>query len=265
MFRWVNTFAPAVLACLAGDFERAEEVTNHCAEVGSEAGQPDVLTVYAGQIHAIRYEQGRLGEILELQEKAVEEAPLIEAYSAALALSYCELEEMDKARAVLGRIAADRFELTANLSSANALCFLAEVAARVGDRESAEILYERLLPWRDQLSYTAITMFGPVERYLGLAATCLGRNEDADAHFSAAAVTCERIGAPTWLARTRHEWALMLRGRGEPGEAEKAQRLLEQALEAAVTYGCRNLERRVREDSSPDRPSPLAGDAGEWA
>jgi hypothetical protein len=81
---------------------------------------------------------------------------------------------------------------------------------------------------------------------LGLAATCLGRHDDAAGHFSRSAETCERIGAPTWLARTRHEWALLLRERDEPGDREEAELLLGQALEAAVTYGCRNLERRVR-------------------
>ena len=86
MFRWVDTFAPALLACLAGDFDHAEELTNESAGVGSDAGQPDVLAIYAAQIHAIRYEQGRLDEIIEIQEQAVEEAPLLEAYSTALAL-----------------------------------------------------------------------------------------------------------------------------------------------------------------------------------
>jgi class 3 adenylate cyclase len=246
MFRWVNTFAPVVLACLAGDFELAEEITNRSAEVGSDAGQPDVLAIYAGQIHAIRYEQGRLEEILEVQEKAVAEAPLVEAYSSALALSYCELDQLDKARAVLARFALDGFQLTANPSSKNALCMLAEVAARVSEPEAAKILYERLLPWRDQLSYTGITMFGPVERYLGLAATCIGHEDDAERHFRRSAETCEQIEAPTWLARTRHEWALMLNDRGGPGDREAAELLLGQALEAAVAYGCENLERRVR-------------------
>lgn len=248
MFRWVNTFAPVVLACLRGDFERAEELTNRSAELGSTSGQPDVLTIYAGQIHAIRYEQGRLGEILEVQEMAVEETPLLSAYSGALALSYCELEEMDKARAVLRRFAADGFEINANLSSKNALCFMAEVAARVEEPEAASVLYDRLLPWREQLSYTGITLFGPVERYLGLAAACLGRHDGAEEHFGRAAETCKRIGAPTWLARTRHEWALMLKDRGRAGDYERAEPLLGQALEAAVAFGCGNLERRVRAD-----------------
>jgi tetratricopeptide (TPR) repeat protein len=246
MFRWVNTFAPVLLACLAGDFDLAEEITNRSAALGSEAGQPDVLPIYAAQIHVIRYEQGRLDEILEVQETAAEEAPLLEAYSSSLALSYCELEEMDKARAILRRFAADRFEVTPTLSSKTALCYLAEVAARLNEREAAEILYERLLPWREQLSYTGISMFGPLERFLGLAASCLGRHDDAEGHFSRSAETCERIEAPTWLARTRHEWALMLLDRGRPGDRKRADALLEQALEAAVAYGCRSLERRVR-------------------
>jgi class 3 adenylate cyclase/tetratricopeptide (TPR) repeat protein len=253
MFRWVNTFAPVVLACMKGDFDRAEELTNRSAELGSASGQPDVLTIYAGQIHAIRYEQGRLGEILEVQEMAVEETPLLSAYSGALALSYCELEEIDKARAILRRFAADDFEINANLSSKNALCFMAEVAARVEEPEAALVLYDRLLPWRDQLSYTGITLFGPVERYLGLAAACIGRHDEAAEHFGRAAETCERIGAPTWLARTRHEWALMLKDRGGKSDRERAQRLLSQALEAAIAFGCANLERRVRADLVSDR------------
>jgi tetratricopeptide (TPR) repeat protein len=194
----------------------------------------------------IRYEQGRLDEILAVQEQAVEEAPLLEAYAGALALSYCELEDMEKARAILTRFAANGFDVTPTPSSKTALCYLAEVAARLNEREAAEALYERLLPWHDQLSYTGISMFGPVERFLGLAATCLGRHDDAEEHFSRSAETCERIGAPTWLARTRHERALMLLDRGGPGDGERAGDLLAQALEAAVAYGCRALERRVR-------------------
>jgi class 3 adenylate cyclase/tetratricopeptide (TPR) repeat protein len=246
IFRWVNTFAPTVLACVAGDFALAEELTNHSAAVGTEAGQPDVLAIYAGQIHAIRYEQGRLDEILEIQEKALAEAPLVEAYASALALSYCELDEMDKARSVFAGFAATGFHVTPGPSSKTGLCFLAEVAARLGQPEAAELLYARLLPWREQLSYTGVTMFGPVERYLGLAATCLGRHEVAEGHFRRSARISERVGAPTWLARTRHEEALMLLDRDGPGDRESATALLEQAHEAALAYGCAALERRVR-------------------
>jgi class 3 adenylate cyclase/tetratricopeptide (TPR) repeat protein len=254
MFLWVNTFAPTLLATMAGDFEQAEELTNRSAGLGTEAGQPDVFAVYAAQIHVIRYEQGRLDEILEIQEQAVEEAPLLEAYASALALSYCELEDTEKARAALQGVAAGGFDVTPTPSSKAALGFLAEVASRLDERDAAEALHGRLLPWRDQLSYTGVTMFGPIERYLGLTSTCLARYEEADEHFRRSAATCERIEAPTWLARTRHEWALMLLRRGEPRDREDAESLLAQALEAASEYGCRSLERRVRAAiEDPDR------------
>jgi hypothetical protein len=87
-----------------------------------------------------------------------------------------------------------------------------------------------------------------------LAATCLERYEEAEEHFRRSAATCERIGAPTWLARTRHEWALMLLRRGGPGDRETADSLLAEALDAAADYGCRSLERRVRAAiEDPDR------------
>jgi class 3 adenylate cyclase/tetratricopeptide (TPR) repeat protein len=246
MFHWVNTFAPALLATLAGDFERAEEITNRSAELGSEAGQPDVLAMYAAQILVIRYEQGRLDEVLEIQEQALAEAPLLDAYSSALALSYMELEHEQKARSLLEGFAAEGFAVTPTLSSRPELCTLTEIAARLGDSDSCAVLYERLLPFRDQLCYSGVTMFGTIERFLGLAATCVGRFEDAEEHFRRSAATCERILAPTWLARTRHEWALMLLRRGGPGDREAAETMLDQALDAATEFGCRSLERRVR-------------------
>ncbi|HEX3242907.1 MAG TPA: AAA family ATPase [Solirubrobacterales bacterium] len=254
MFHWVNTFAPALLATLAGDFERAEEITNRSAELGSESGQPDVLAIYAAQIHVIRYEQGRLDEVLEIQEQAVAEAPLLDAYLSALALSYIELEDSDQARVVLERLAAKKFAMTATLSSRPALCFIAEVAARLGDRDSCALLHEKLLPFRDQLCYSGVTLFGTIERYLGLTATCAGRYEEAEEHFRRSAATCERIEAPSWLARTRHEWALMLLRRNSPGDRESAESLLAKALDAAGEFGCRTLERRVSAAiEDPDR------------
>jgi len=64
----------------------------------------------------------------------------------------------------------------------------------------------------------------------------------------------ERIEAPSWLARTRHEWALMLLRRNSPGDRESAESLLAKALDAAGEFGCRTLERRVSAAiEDPDR------------
>jgi len=64
------------------------------------------------------------------------------------------------------------------------------------------------------------------------------------ARFGSAAAVHERIGAPTWLARTRLEWADMLVRRGGPGERKRARTLAARALETAVAMGLRSVERR---------------------
>ena len=123
---------------------------------------------------------------------AMAETPLLDAYSSALAFSYIELDQTEKARALLERFAADDFEVASTISARSELCTLTEVAARLGDQDAAAILYERLLPWRDQLCYSGVTLFGTIERFLGLGATCIGRYEDAEDHFRRSAATCEQ-------------------------------------------------------------------------
>jgi hypothetical protein len=56
---------------------------------------------------------------------------------------------------------------------------------------------------------------------------------------------CLRIGAPTWLARTRLEWARMLLTLRGAGDMERAQELLRQALTTARELGLGNVERRA--------------------
>ena len=84
-----------------------------------------------------------------------------------------------------------------------------------------------------------------VSHYLGMLATTLGRFEDAARHFATAAARHETIGAPTWLARTRLEWARMLLSRRQVGDVDQARELLGQALDTARDLGLANIERRA--------------------
>jgi hypothetical protein len=88
---------------------------------------------------------------------------------------------------------------------------------------------------------------GSVALYLGMLATAAGDWADADARFAAAAATHESIDAPAWLARTRLEWARMLRSRAEPGDDERADRFLGQAIDSAREMELANIERQAAE------------------
>jgi tetratricopeptide (TPR) repeat protein len=88
---------------------------------------------------------------------------------------------------------------------------------------------------------------GSVSHYLGLLAATLERYDEAEARFEAAQSIHEEFAAPTWLARTRLEWARMLLTRRELADAEHARELLGQALATARELGLANVERRAVE------------------
>ena len=129
------------------------------------------------------------------------------------------------------------------------LGFMVECAwlcARLGRVDYVPPLRSTLEPYADQLVVVAFAgwVAGSVALYLGLLCTTIGDWSEADrAHFATAAATHQRIGAPTWLARTRLEWARMLLTRAEPGDGERANELLGQALTTARELGLVNIER----------------------
>ena len=63
----------------------------------------------AGQLVAIRWDQGRLAEMVPVMEQAVIRHRSLPAFRAALALAYCEAGRLDDARAVLSEAMAHAF------------------------------------------------------------------------------------------------------------------------------------------------------------
>ncbi len=64
---WDRLMVPVVQACLAvvgGDLERAETHAGEVLRIGRDGGQPDVQQMYDELIYVIRWQQGRLSEIL---------------------------------------------------------------------------------------------------------------------------------------------------------------------------------------------------------
>ena len=92
------------------------------------------------------------------------------------------------------------------------------------------MLYEALRPYPDRVAVGLPEVStGSVSRPLALLATTLSRWEDAERHFDKALEVNERIGARSWLAHTRHDYAEMLTKRDGPGDAERARRLMAEA------------------------------------
>jgi hypothetical protein len=102
-----------------------------------------------------------------------------------------------------------------------------------------------LVPFSGHVACHTLIWLGCVAHHLAMLATTVGRWDEAETHFAAAATTHSRIGAPTWLARTRLEWAGMLLTRQEGEDVQRAIALCTDALVTARDLGLVNLERRV--------------------
>jgi ATP/maltotriose-dependent transcriptional regulator MalT len=254
ILRWIALWYGSWRAHLAGRLDEAEGLATQAAEVGMASGMPDAQAFFAGQIVPLRFDQGRMEELIPLLAGALEANPGLPIFRAWLALAHCESDRPDEAERLIAGSAGERFEdVRHDIIWAPTMGLYAEVCARIGAQEPAAVLYDALWPYADQLIFNATTTGGSIARHAGQLAAVLGRYDDAERHFAHAATTHAELEAPGFLARTRCDWALALLERGGPADAGRAQRLLDEATAAAREIGAAGIERRAAEATAGAR------------
>ena len=254
---WYVAFHTSCLAHVAGRLDDAETIALDALQIGNDTGQPEALMVFAATLLNIRRDQGRLAEVVDLVAQQVEEWPGIPGFRAALALSYWELGRPDDARPHFDVLAANGFrDFPYDMAWSSGMTLLAEVCAGLGDERAAAALFELLEPYSGIMADNGLSTFGAIDRALGLLAATRQRLEDADRYFAAAGELHEQSGAPIWLARTRLDWARLLRRRGLAGDREQAARLLTETTEGARALGCATIARWAEEEMAAMDRSP---------
>jgi hypothetical protein len=200
--RWHATYYAAGLAQMRGAMEDAELLAEVALELARRDGEPDGEVVYFGQIAALRSEQGRADEVVDVLEQAVAHNPGIPAFEAGLAAVLCELGRTDEAGRMLEQAADGRFaNVPRDQVYSTALTAWARVAADVGSARSAACLYDLIEPWSDALVWNGATGYGAAHSYLGVLAATLGWHERAAEHHAAASQAHRREGIEGWEAR----------------------------------------------------------------
>jgi class 3 adenylate cyclase/tetratricopeptide (TPR) repeat protein len=236
--RWAPAYYASTEHQFYGRIEQAEAAALAAAGIGYESGQPDTLMVVGVQLFAIRHEQGRLCELVDIVAQRVAETPGLPTLQATLAFTYSELGRLDEARAIFERAAAQKFaSLPFDIGWVNGMARYAEIAARLNAVEPAAVIYEKLLPYRHQVVTSFFTVTGSAERTLGVLAATLERWDVAEQHFAVAAEIHERLGANLFLARTWMNWSRALLARGQPSDTQRARAMLQQASELARKHG----------------------------
>lgn len=246
--RWRTRFAEACRALLAGDSASAERLSEDALDVGSRSGQPDAFTFYSAALYHVRWQQGRLGEVVPLLRAAIDDNPGIPGYQAALTRALVETGDHDEAGTWLARAAAAGFShLPDDSLRSSALAMYADAAAELRSRRAARMLYRLMARWHNQFVYMGVALEGPTAHYLGALAAALGSHRSASAHFAESQEMANRTGSPFFAARTQLEWGRVLSARPAAADVELGRVLLLEARRTAQAHGYGAVERRADE------------------
>ncbi|HEU5064360.1 MAG TPA: BTAD domain-containing putative transcriptional regulator [Gaiellaceae bacterium] len=241
---WDVTVDRAKLALFEGRFEDAEAAICEAMELGRLSQSANAQMAFDLQMYALRREQGRLGEVVEVLERAVDDYYPVWRY--VLADVYAELERRDDALAAFDALAAEGFPVYLEMQWLFSIGLLPEVCRYLGRVEQAETLYEILRPYvRHNASTPPELLRGSVSRGLGILAAEMSRWDEAIQHFEHALRSNGEMGARPWLAHAQYDYGRTLLARSERGDRERAHELLASTKALSQELGMNALSEKV--------------------
>jgi DNA-binding CsgD family transcriptional regulator/DNA-binding transcriptional ArsR family regulator len=245
----------AMRALMQGNFADSEALAQQALAIGQRMQSEHVPGIFGLQMFSIRREQGRLQELEPVVKYFVQQHGVASTWRPGLALIYSELGRQREARREFEHLAQHDFaDFPRDGLWLACMTYLAEVCTYLGDATRAAMLYQLLLPYAGRAIVVGgqVACYGAASRYLGMLATTMEHWPEAEQHFEAALTMNAKMGAQTWLAHTQHDYATMLFTRNQPGDAEQAAGLLQDASATARELGMRALEDRIAARSSPN-------------
>ncbi|MGA2522296.1 MAG: hypothetical protein ABSG81_15930, partial [Acidimicrobiales bacterium] len=246
ILNWLTTYRRATRAAVDGDTDKAEQLATEALQIGTDSGEPDVLSVFGAQLLTVHFQRGSMGDLVPLLEQVSADNPGAQAVArAVMAAAHAEGDRTDEAHGALEAVASRQFDLPLDMLWSTGMTMYAEAAIECRDPLYAAPLFDRLAPWGNQWAGTGASVEGPISLYVGGLATVLGRYDEADASFARSAAMSERFRAKFFAARTELSWGRMLAERRAPGDTDKARDLLEKAHTTAVAHGYGTIRRRA--------------------
>ena len=240
--RFIVAALDVMLLIRAGRLEEAEEQATRCLALGTEVGDADAVAYYGAHLLAIRWLQGRGGELLDLAVEMANSPTLIEGeftFRATVAHLAADAGRHDQARSALARLTAAGLDALPQSSTwLSGMIAIVESAASVGDAHIARQAYDLVLPFADLpvMPSLGVVCFGSAERALGLAAATFGDLDLAAEHLRQAVAANMRLGNRPMTACCKADLAAVLRRRGDHRPAEE---LLDSAVSDATVMGMR--------------------------
>ncbi len=244
---WQLHMAMSFRILLSGDCVLAEAEADIARDVGTAGGHAEAMLAYGAQLLEIRRHQGRLGEIVDFLAAVERDDAAAIGFRQLVGAIYAEVGRLDDARAFLEVDLATGFtDIARDQAWLTIVGCCATTATALQSAEACGFLYDLLLPYEDRVAAVYTTTSGSLARHLGGLAAMLGRDVEAEAHFTVALATNEKIRAPYWIALTCLDFADLLSTRKAPGDIARAEDLITRATRVAEDHGYGGLLQRVR-------------------
>jgi DNA-binding SARP family transcriptional activator/tetratricopeptide (TPR) repeat protein len=243
---WFAAVNGAKLALFEGRFADAEHGIEKAVEVGRMAQGANAQMAFDLQVYGLRREQGRLDEVLDVVQRAVDDYAAYPVWRYVLADVLAQLGRDEQAARLFAALADEGFPLYLEMQWLFGLSLAADVCAGLGDEDAAAVLYDLLRPYAaHNATLPPELCWGSVSRSLGSLAATMSHWDAASGHFEDALRANRAMGALPWLAHTHHDYARMLLARDEPGDRDRADELLAAADALATELGMGALAQRI--------------------
>jgi class 3 adenylate cyclase len=244
---WHRAIARTHIALLTGDTSEAESRAMEVRDISTRIGE-DVERSFTYLMSGVETQRGvfRAGTVTGLEQARVQLPGIRGWLTAMLAREHARAGRLELAHELLDEFAATGFEpMPEPYGWLFTMIHYADVAVACDDHLAAAALYERLVPYADQVPTKGGIPHPPVSYSLGKLATHLRRYEQADDHFTRAAAFAERAGAAYFATEIDLAWAELLLQRGQAGDDQRARAHLDAARSAAAARGYAGIERRA--------------------
>ena len=220
-------------ALINGRVGEAEELSMRALGLALEMGTPYTTAASSSVFFAVRWWQGRLGEIRPLLDERAEDSEFVRPMAA---LTAAVTGDAEAARGWLDRFDVGILRAGSMLPYLPGAAFLAEASARLGDEALAAVVVDLFsgLGGRMAVAAPGVVVIAPVDHALGIAWNVLGDRDRAVTHLQAALAQERSMGAAGLEVRTTIALAGALVARGDRADA---RRLLDEGRRAAEAMG----------------------------
>ena len=262
--QWMARMHTPIELFRCGDVSGAEAAVEESFALGTDVGEPDAITFYAGQITNVRWAQGRRAELVPILAPVAEQLRSMPSAHAVLAVCHLDAGDAHAARALLDTELPKAPAIPTDQLWIHAVILWAEVATRLADAPAASSLIERLHEYVQLFAFSGGTLEGSVADALGRLETVLGNFDRADEYFDIADTVNERLDAPFFIALTKLHRADMQIRRDAARDREQSTALLVDVLEIACRHGFAGIEETRSTSSISRRRRPKTNSGRRW-